>query len=406
MVKEFFLKNGIQVIYEPMQEVRTVSFGVWVKVGSAYETKKNNGISHVIEHMLFKGTKTRTAKDIADMTAKLGGNLNAFTGKECTAYYLKTLDDQLPEAMELISDMICNSRISEEQLQTEKQVIIDEISMYNDSCEDMVHEKLQKKVWAHHPLGYIISGKKKIVQGFTQEEILDFMKAAYTGDNILISAAGHLDEERFHEDLERYFGSIPPRGSLKPLTVPAYHVCDFRKYRDIEQVHLDIAFNGIPVDARERYAFSLANSILGGSVSSRLFQKIREEEGRAYSIYSYGSNFQKAGLWQIYAATNREQLDATIGEIYDQICLMKRDGITEEELMQAKHELRSELIIGNESTQSRMDNNAKSLMSYGKIISLDETVDQLMRVTREEICDFMQQWADPDNSSICVMGNY
>ena len=179
MVKEHYLKNGIQVLYEPMNEVRSVSFGVWVKVGSAYETKETNGISHVIEHMLFKGTDKRTAADIADMTARLGGNLNAFTGKECTAYYLKTLDEQLPEAMDLISDMIKNSVIQEEQLDTEKQVIIDEISMYNDSCEDMVHEKLQKKVWKKHPLGYIISGKKKTVRKFSREELFEFKNKYY-----------------------------------------------------------------------------------------------------------------------------------------------------------------------------------------------------------------------------------
>jgi len=406
MVREHYLKNGIQVLYEPMNEVRSVSFGVWVKVGSAYETKETNGISHVIEHMLFKGTTGRSAADIADMTARLGGNLNAFTGKECTAYYLKTLDEQLPDAMDLISDMIKNSVINEEQLETEKQVIIDEISMYNDSCEDMVHEKLQKKVWKKHPLGYIISGKKKIVRGFTRDEILAFKNKYYTADNMLISVAGHMDVDKMLDDLERYFGDIPEKGEACELTVPIYTPCDFRKFRDIEQVHLDIAFEGIVQHSPERYVFSIANSILGGSVSSRLFQKIRDEEGRAYTIYSYGSNFMNAGLWQIYAATNKEQLDATIEEIYQLIKRMKSDGITEKELEQAKYELRSEMIIGNESTQARMDNHAKAMLSYGEIISLDENVRRLMTVTREDVFSFMEQWTDLERSSICVMGNY
>jgi len=406
MIKETYLKNGIRVIYEPMQEVQTVSFGVWVNVGSAFEEKGNNGISHMLEHMMFKGTFGRSAADIADMTARLGGNLNAFTGKECTAYYLKTLDEQLPEAMELLCDMIKNSSVNEEQLETEKQVVIDEISMYNDSCEDMVHEKLQKKVWRKHPLGYLISGKKKIVRSFTREQILAFRDAYYTADNILISAAGHFEEKVFLEDLERYFGDVPATGSRRILTAPDYTPCDFRKYREIEQVHLDIAFPGIPVDSESRYAFSIANSILGGSVSSRLFQKIREEEGRAYTIYSYGSNYLKAGLWQIYAATSKEQLDATIDEIYEQVRRMKREGISEKELEQAKFELRSEMIIGNESTQSRMDNNAKAILSYGKRIPMNESVDRLMAVTRQDIFEFMEQWADVDRSSICIMGNY
>lgn len=406
MVKEQHLSNGIQVVYEPMPEMRTVSFGIWVKVGSAYETKENNGISHVIEHMLFKGTETRSAKDIADATARLGGNLNAYTGKECTAYYLKTLDEQLPEAMELISDMLKHSVISEEQLETEKQVIIDEISMYNDSCEDMVHEKLQKKVWKGHPLGYIISGKKKTVRGFSREEILKFHADYYTGENMLICVAGRFEEKQLLADLDRYFGDIPQKGCGNTLTVPVYTPCDFRKYRDIEQVHVDIAFEGIRIDAKERYAFSLANSILGGSVSSRLFQNIREEEGRAYTIYSYGSNFCKAGLWQIYAATNKEQLDATMEEIYELVRAMKRDGVTEAELNQAKRELRSELIMGNESTNARMDNHAKSILSYGTLISQEQILEDLMRVTRQEIFEFMEKWADTDRSSRCVMGNY
>lgn len=271
MVREFYLHNGLHVVYEPMEQVRTVSFGVWVQVGSAYETKENNGISHVIEHMLFKGTQNRTAGDIADETAALGGNLNAYTGKEYTAYYLKTLDDQLEPSMDLISDMLKASAFREEQLATEKQVVIDEISMYNDSCEDMVHEKLQKKVWKNHPLGYIISGKKRTVRAFTRQEIMDFWRTYYTAGRMLICAAGHIDEAGFQDQLERYFGDIPSGRQGNELTVPVYGVKHFRRFREIEQVHLDIAMPGLTVDAPERYAFSLANSILGGSVSSRLF---------------------------------------------------------------------------------------------------------------------------------------
>jgi predicted Zn-dependent peptidase len=223
---------------------------------------------------------------------------------------------------------------------------------------------------------------------------------------MIISVAGHMDVNKVLDDLERYFGDIPEKGNVSELTVPVYTPCDFRKYREIEQVHLDIAFESIVQHAPERYAFSLANSILGGSVSSRLFQKIRDEEGRAYTIYSYGSNFQHAGLWQIYAATNKEQLDSTIEEIYRLIRHMKEEGVTAKELEQAKYELRSEMIIGNESTQARMDNNAKAMLSYGKIIPLDENVRCLMEVSEGDIYNFMDQWLDIDRSSICVMGNY
>lgn len=406
MVREFYLHNGLHVVYEPMEQVRTVSFGVWVQVGSAYETKENNGISHVIEHMLFKGTDIRTAGDIADETAALGGNLNAYTGKEYTAYYLKTLDDQLEPSMDLISDMLKASAFREEQLATEKQVVIDEISMYNDSCEDMVHEKLQKKVWKNHPLGYIISGKKRTVRAFTRQEIMDFWRTYYTAGRMLICAAGHIDEAGFQDQLERYFGDIPFGRQGNELTVPVYGVKHFRRFREIEQVHLDIAMPGLTVDAPQRYTFSLANSILGGSVSSRLFQKIREEEGRAYSIYSYGSNFCKAGLWQIYAATNAGQLDQALEDTFSLIRQMKKEGVTATELVQAKRELRAEVILGNESPQARMDNLAKSVLCYGRVISPEETLAGLTRVTEADISAFMEQWADVEQASVCIMGNY
>lgn len=406
MVREFYLKNGLHVVYEPMEQVRTVSFGVWVQVGSAYETKENNGISHMIEHMLFKGTNSRTAGDIADETAALGGNLNAYTGKEYTAYYLKTLDDQLEASMDLISDMLKASAFREEQLATEKQVVIDEISMYNDSCEDMVHEKLQKKVWKGHPLGYIISGKKRTIRAFTRQEIMDFWRLYYTAGRMLICVAGHIDESSLKEQLERYFGDIPSGRLGNELTVPVYGAKEFRRFREIEQVHLDIAMPGLVVDAPERYAFSLANSILGGSVSSRLFQKIREAEGRAYSIYSYGSNFCKAGLWQIYAATNAKELDSAINDTFDLIRQMKKEGVTAAELTQAKRELRAEVILGNESPQARMDNLAKSVLCYGRVISTEETLEGLDRVTEADISAFMERWADVEQASVCVMGNY
>lgn len=406
MVREFDLKNGLHVVYEPMEQVRTVSFGVWVQAGSAYETKENNGISHMIEHMLFKGTNSRTAGDIADETAALGGNLNAYTGKEYTAYYLKTLDDQLEASMDLISDMLKASAFREEQLATEKQVVIDEISMYNDSCEDMVHEKLQKKVWKGHPLGYIISGKKRTIRAFTRHEIMDFWRLYYTAGRMLICVAGHINEGSLKEQLERYFGDIPSGRLGNELTVPVYGAKQFRRFREIEQVHLDIAMPGLVVDAPERYAFSLANSILGGSVSSRLFQKIREAEGRAYSIYSYGSNFCKAGLWQIYAATNAKELDSAINDTFDLIRQMKKEGVTAAELTQAKRELRAEVILGNESPQARMDNLAKSVLCYGRVISPEETLEGLDRVTEADISAFMEQWADVEQASVCVMGNY
>ena len=405
MITEKKLKNGIRVIYERIPRACVAAFGVWVEAGSAYERKRENGMSHMIEHMMFKGTKKRSAKEIADVTAMLGGNLNAYTGKECTAYYVRTPSGQLYEAMELISDMLRNSVFDEDTLRTEKQVVLDEIRMYDDSCEDMVHEKLQKQVWKKHPLGYIISGKKKGVRRFTREELLNFREAYYAGDRMVICAVGQFQEEELLEELENYFGAFPNVSCGQILTKPEYCRCEMWKRRDIEQVHLDMAFPCICSGSEERYIFALANSILGGSVSSRLFQRIREESGMAYSIYSYGSSFRYAGLWQIYAATNSDRLNEVLFSIQEAIRRLKEDGVTEEELYQAKRELRSELIMGNETCQSRMEGYVKSLLCCGRILSEEETEQRLMSVSRGEISSFLNRYLDIEQMSLCVMGN-
>ena len=393
------------MIYERCPQAPVAALGVWVRVGSAYESREENGLSHLIEHMVFKGTFSRSAKEIADITAMLGGNLNAYTGKECTAYYVRTPAGQLYEAMELLSDMLLHSAFDQETLQTEKQVVVDEIRMYDDSCEDMVHEKLQKRVWRKHPLGYIISGKKKTVEGFSREQLQQFHKAYYTGGRMAVSVVGDFPEEELLGNLQKYFGIFPGDGGGRELTRPAYTPCEVWKRRDIEQVHLDLAFPCIVSASEERYVFALANSILGGSVSSRLYQRIREESGMAYSVYSYGSSFCHAGLWQIYGATGPDRLDEVLEGIRQTVRDFRDGGVTERELYQAKRELRSELIMGNETVQSRMEGYAKSLLSHGRVISQAETEERLMAVTAEEIQEFLDRYLDMGQMSLYVMGN-
>ena len=280
------LSNGITVVLEPMNYLKTTSFGVWVKVGSCNETKENNGIAHVIEHMLFKGTKKRNSRQIADDMAKIGGNVNAYTTKECTSYYTTTLAEHLPAAIEIISDMINHSTFEEDALEKEKGVIIEEIDMYDDSPEDLVHEMLQQVIWEDHPLGFIISGTKENVLGMTREQIQEFMAEHYVAENMLISIAGKFDTDEVMQLLEEAFACVPNQTIKQQMVAPEYHHCIYTKEKDVEQVHLNIAFDSIPYDHEDKYVLSILNSILGGGLNSRLFMEIREELGLTYSIYS------------------------------------------------------------------------------------------------------------------------
>lgn len=404
MIRCFTLSNQIRVVLEPIPYLKSVSLGIWIKAGSAYETIEQNGISHVIEHMLFKGTKTKSAKDIADITTSLGGNLNAFTSKEYTSYYIRTLDKHLDASIELLSDMLLHSTITKEDIEKEKSIILDEIDMYEDSPEDMVHEVLQQYVWKDNPHGYIISGDKKTVKSFTREQIVSFKDNYYTGENLVISIAGSFDKEHVIDKLEQCFGTMAARGNTNPLVTPTYSICNYKKNKDMEQAHINIAYDAITALSEERYAFSIVNSVLGGSVNSRLFQRIREEEGMVYSIYSYGSAYDKCGLFQIYAAMNPDLIQKVLDSIYDTIDLFIKNQFSQHELENAREELKTELIINVESTQCRMENNAKSLLQFNKIITLDETIKELDQVTLKDTAAIIERYLKNVTPATAMIG--
>jgi predicted Zn-dependent peptidase len=401
------LSNKITVITEVLPYLQSASFGIWVRAGSANEDDNNNGIAHIIEHMLFKGTKNRNAKQIADEMAKIGGNMNAFTSKECTSYYATTLSEHLPIAIDIISDMLNNSLIDEKALKKEKGVILEEIDMYDDSPEDLVHEMLQQRVWKDHPLGYMISGTKKIVRRVTREQIMDFMDTYYVGENIIISVAGHFNEQDILTLLEEKFGVIKANcskvGSLAGK--PEYNRVVCKRGKDIEQLHCNIAFDCISYMSEERYILSVLNSILGGSINSRLFQKIRENSGLTYSIYSYGSSYRETGLFQIYAAMNPTQTTTVVKKIYQIINDIKKKGVTAEELSMTKEQIKTELILGNESARSRMNSNGKAMLNRGRIVTIDELISGIEKVSLSKIVDFANQYLDLHTASISLVGN-
>lgn len=405
MINRKMLSNGITVVIETMPYLRSAAFGIWVKVGSGDENEKNNGISHIIEHMLFKGTKNRTAKKIADDMARIGGDINAYTSKECTSFYAVTLDEHLPVAIEILGDMLNNSLIDEKSLHKEKGVIIEEIDMYDDSPEDLVHEMLQMKIWDKHPLGYQISGTKENVKAVTRDDIIAYMDKYYVGGNMVISVAGNFNEEEIFHIIEKNFSGIPC-GERNPGSAgPVYQPTIYTKEKDVEQLHLNIAFESIVSDAKEKYILTILNAVLGGSINSRLFQEIRENLGLTYTIYSYGSAYRTAGLFHIYAAMNPVQLKAVVTGIFKTIEEFKNDSLTEEELSMSKEQIKTELIMGDESAKNRMNSNGKSILFRGSIIPLEETLDKINQVTLEQVKNFANKYLNKENCSISLVGN-
>ena len=401
------LSNGIIVIMEHMPYLKSASFGVWVRVGSSYEDESNNGISHMIEHMMFKGTKNRSAKQIADEMARLGGNINAFTSKECTSFYATTLSEHLPMAIRILGDMLNNSIIDEKALKREKSVILEEIDMYEDSPEDLVHDMLQQRIWKGHPLGYMISGRKKNVRNVRREQIIDFIDTYYTGENIVISIAGNFDQEEIFSAVEAEFSGIKPKSSRTGAGIgkPSYHKVVVKKDKDIEQLHVNIAFSGISYLSEERFTLSVLNSILGGSVNSRLFQKIRKDAGLTYSIYSYGSSYKDTGLLHIYAAMNPGQKETVIRKIYNIVEGLKKKGVTVNELEMTKEQIKTELILGNEGAKNRMNANGKAMLFRGRPVPLSELINGIERVTIGDIKEFANRYLDISESSLSLVGN-
>lgn len=405
MVKIYELSNGIKVVMESCDFFHSVSFGVWVKAGSRSETKENNGIAHMTEHMLFKGTQTKTAGEIARITAKLGGNLNAYTSKECTSYYCKTLPELLEAAIEVIADMVCHSAVREEDLENEKAVVCDEIDMYKDSAEDYVHEVLQKKVYKRNSLGFLISGKKKNVRKFSPEDIRGFMDKYYTGKNMVISVAGCFEQEKTLELIKRYFGGIKPGQKNAEFDTPKYSKTEFTKYKDIEQLHMNLVFPAVSFLDEDRYAITLLNNILGGDVSSRLFQELREKRGLTYNICSYGSSFCDTGLLHIYGAMNPSQEDLILSLIYEIVENIADYGVLKEELEDSIQQTVVEMTLSQDNSAGRMTGNARMVMFEKEIVSFEDTIRRIKAVSLEEINRAAKEYLQIGKMSMGIVRN-
>lgn len=399
------LSNGIRVVIESVPNVRSAALGIYVETGSAYETIEQNGISHILEHMMFKGTTNRSARDIARETALLGDDMNAYTAKEMTCYYARVLDEHLSVMAELMGDMLTNSLLSEDDLEREKGVILDEIDMYEDSPEDLVQEQLQKLVWEEHPLGFIISGTEENVRRISRQELVEFWRAHYTAQRMLLSVAGNVEIEVVFELLERCFSNIPE--GRKPVLTPAPVYRPGRKWfhKEMEQVHLCIGFPGISHTDPRSYTLSMVNNIVGGSSGSRLFQRIREDQGLCYSLYSYGSSYHQTGIFQIYCGMSEENLEIVCHEIMESLKQFTKEGPDSEELEQSYLQIRSELLLSMENTHNRMNHNARCLLYMGRIIAIEEMLEELKKVRKEDVMAYMEEFFKPELASWTLVGD-
>lgn len=406
MFKKFTLENGVRIVCEQIPYVRSISLGIWVKAGSRNESEKNNGISHFIEHMLFKGTEKRSAAEIAESVDNIGGQINAFTGKECTCFYAKTLDEHIEIAVDILSDMFFNSIYAKKDIAVEKKVIIEEIGMYEDSPEELVHDNLSETVWDGSAIGYPILGTRKSLRGINRDMILEYLKEHYIPGNIVIAVVGNFDETSLTDMLEKYFGNWT---STVDVTIDR-QVVEFKpkisiREKDTEQVHLCIGFEGIQNGDDNLYPLLAVNNIFGGSMSSRLFQKIREKKGLVYSIYSYPTAYNDAGLLTIYAGMKPEQLNEVINLIYNETRLLLKKGITSQEMEKSREQLKGNYILGLESTSSRMNSIGKSELLLGYINTPEEILKKITAITMDEVDEIIKKVCNLESKGISIVGS-
>lgn len=385
MIIKHTCKNGVRIVLEPIQTVRSIAIGVWIGAGSRHESKEINGVSHFLEHMFFKGTKTKTAREIAEAFDSIGGQVNAFTSKEYTCYYAKVLDDHAAFALDVLADMFFNSTFEEGELSKEKNVVLEEIKMYEDTPDDLVHDLLSSATYANNGLGFSILGTEKTLETFNGDTLRQYMNEYYIPEQVVISIAGNIDET-FVQAVESYFGSYTTGGKGKQIETPIFHTDKItRVKKDTEQAHLCLGFNGLKVSDPNIYDLIVLNNILGGSMSSRLFQEVREQRGLAYSVFSYHSAYEDCGTVTIYSGTSNNQLDVLYDTMVHTIEKLKQESVTDKELTNSKEQLKGNLMLGLESTNSRMSRNGKNELLLGYHRSLDEIIDSINGVNHESI---------------------
>jgi predicted Zn-dependent peptidase len=404
MYRKDTLTNGMRVVSETLPKSRSVSIGVWVKVGSRHEPQEIGGISHFIEHLFFKGTEKRTAKDIAIEMDSLGGEMNAFTSQETTTYYAKVVDEHLPVAVDILSDILLGSKFDPTEMEKERKVILEEIKGVEDTPDDYIHEFFTNTVWPDNPLGRPILGTKETIKALKHQDIISYIDGYYSPKEIVISVAGNFEHAQLIELLNTSFGRLSRAGVPKKEVTPEFsHAVAVRK-KQLEQVQVCIGCRGMNYMHEDRYVISALNTVLGNSMSSRLFQEVREQNALAYSIYSYVTSYRDTGLLTVYAGTDPTNTLEVLRLVTRELKKIKDEGITEAEEMRVKNQIKGTLVLSLESSNSHMSRLARQEIYFGKYISIDDIIRGVEKVTSEQVQRLAQQLFTRDNLSLAILG--
>ena len=399
------LPNGLQVVTESMPAVRSISMGVWLRTGSRHEREDQNGIVHFLEHMVFKATRNRSGEEIARAADAIGGHLDAFTSKEFTCFSIKVVAEHLPRAFDILADLVKNPLLRPGDILKESKVIQEEIKMVEDTPDDLVHEIFNKSYWPQHSLGRPILGTRATVGAFNQRGLRDFFKSHYVPGNMLITAAGNLTHNQVVDLAEEQFGQVPKGPTMQVGPAPVAHPhARYRRKKELEQTHICIGTPAYPYAHEKRFASYVLNTILGGGMSSRLFQNIREKHGLVYAVFSGLSSYQDAGILSVYAGTAPANASRVVNLIVKEFRSLKSNSIPAEELQRAKDYLKGNLLLGLESTTSRMANIARQELYYGRHISLDEVSANIDAVTREDVVEVARELFQSGRIAVTVLG--
>ena len=399
------LPNGLRFLSERMPHVRSVSIGVWLARGSRHEPLDQNGIAHFVEHMLFKGTATRSAEDIAQTIDSIGGHMDAFTAKEYASYYVKVLDEHLPTALDVLSDLVMCPAFRADDIQREKKVVTEEIKMVEDTPDDLVHELFTEGFWRNHPLGRPILGTKETVESFSAEGLRRYFSTTYSSPNLIIAAAGNIEHNQVRDLLARSFEGLPGVNEAlvdqSPRVVP--HV--LIRNKELEQSHVCLGTDGYPQDHDDRYASYLLNTVLGGSMSSRLFQNVREKRGLAYAVFSGLTSYRDAGSVTVYAGCASDVVGELIDVVITELRRLKDERLPETELRRAKDHLKGSLMLSLESTSSRMSHLARQEIYFDRQVGLDETLEGVEQVSADDVQRVARHLFSEGGLSATVLGS-
>lgn len=400
------LENGMAVVTEYIPHVKSVSIGFWVKNGPRYESAKYHGVSHFLEHMIFKGTSSRTAQKIAEELDSIGGVLNAFTSREYSCLYAKVLSEFFDQAFDVLTDMIQNSVFDDLEIEKEKQVVIEEIKMCEDIPDEAIHDFFVEKVWDDHPLGKSILGADETINNLYRDDLLFFYKHFFNSSNIVLSVSGNITHEKIVEKANKIFNGYNVSKKLKNgiQDPPEFKNASVYKSRELEQTHFCLGAKGVSNQDSNLYSLIVLNNILGGAASSRLFQKIREDLGLAYSVFSYHTAYEDGGLFIVYAGSSSQNAPVVAKEILNEIEKIRIEGVTEEELNRTKTQLKGSMFLNMESTSNRMLRLGKSQLSYDRIITLEEIVDKIYEVEPENIQELAANFFSKDKIAFTAFG--